>query len=220
MAVHDTGAGRKQGRFTFQIRLHGARLRTREQRQVGYTVGQPGSTNTSQLSILIRRRRHDQFAAALVADRAFFAIGVQQILAAHAQLRLERSLRVINAGMDNLAIARTGTGTDCASRLQHQHLAPPQRKLTCHGQTHHAGANHDTVQLVHKRRPQASVFVPAEPVIHLSWTVPETVTITVVLPASNGTEASVLATVAPIAIMRGRGTKPWSLALTDTSRRV
>ena len=56
--------------------------------------------------------------------------------------------------------------------------------------------------------------------IYFNCTDPDTVTSTVLLPASTGTGASLAAALASIAIMRGRGTKLWSLALTDTSRSV
>ena len=52
-----------------------------------------------------------------------------------------------------------------------------------------------------------------------SCTVPDTVTTTLVLPASTGTGASAMDDLASMAIMRGRG-MPWSLELTDTSRSV
>ena len=48
----------------------------------------------------------------------------------------------------------------------------------------------------------------------------ETVTTTLLLPGSTGTALSLSADLAWAVIMRGRGMKPGSLALTDTSRSV
>jgi len=48
----------------------------------------------------------------------------------------------------------------------------------------------------------------------------ETVTVTVLLPASIGTGMSAGPALASMAITRCLGTKPWSLEFTDTSRRL
>lgn len=55
---------------------------------------------------------------------------------------------------------------------------------------------------------------------HFSCTDPDTMITTEALPASTGTAASAVATLACIANIRGRGAKSCSLALTLTSRKV
>lgn len=62
-------------------------------------------------------------------DVAFAAVGVEQFLAFDAKARLERALRVVNAGMYDLGIARTGVGADCVFGLKQDDFAPGKREF-------------------------------------------------------------------------------------------
>jgi hypothetical protein len=104
---------------------------------------------------------HDQLAAAPVAYAAFGAVGIQQCLAFHAQPGLERALRVIDAGVDHLAVARTGARAYGVGGFKHHHLPALQGQRARHGQTHHARAHHHTIDLVHQRPSKPSMTLTA-----------------------------------------------------------
>ena len=102
----------------------------------------------------IERVRSEPYAAdskppIAVRDVNTIAVVIQELAAMRAQLRLERTCGVVNASVDDFAVARAGLGAKGVTGLQYQHLAPRQRQCTGYCQPHHAGAHHHTIHLLH-----------------------------------------------------------------------
>ena len=79
--------------------------------------------------LLRRAGGDDELAAPRMRHAALGAIGVQAVLAGDAGARFERAGRVVDPGVDHLAVARAGLGADHAGRLEEQHLAARHRQL-------------------------------------------------------------------------------------------
>ena len=105
VAVHDAGAGGVQRGHAVQRGLHRYRLLAGEQDEVGHSVGSGFGLNGLQLGLLRFMRSHDQLAATAMANAACLAIGVKHLPPLHAQPRLERALRVVDARVDDFAVA-------------------------------------------------------------------------------------------------------------------
>src|SRR5205823_14483535 len=63
--------------------------------------------------------------------------------------RLERALRVVDAGVDHLGIARARMRADRVLRLEDHHLAARQRERAGDREADHARADYDRVKLFH-----------------------------------------------------------------------
>ena len=124
MAVDNAGAGRQQRRNTGQLGLQHLRLLGTEPFQIVHPVGCGLGLDGLQLRNLRRVCGNNEFAAALVGNAPLGAVGVQQLLACHTQARLQRTLRVINARMDHLAVAGAGARANRISSLQHNDFTP------------------------------------------------------------------------------------------------
>ena len=151
VAVHNAGRRRQQRRVAGQRGLQRAGFVGAEQPQVVHAVGGGALLNGAQFIDLRGAGGHDQLAAALVRHAAFGAVGVQLLLALHAQPRLERAGRVVDAGVNHLAVARAGAGAKGVGGLQQHDLAAGQRQRACHRQPNHACADHDCVHGLHIR---------------------------------------------------------------------
>ena len=108
VAVYDTRAGREQRGFAGQRGLQCLGLGGAEFLQVVHAVGGGLGHDAVERQHLLGAGGHDQLAQALVRHTALGAIGIQHVLALHAQPRLERACRVVNARVDDLAVARAG----------------------------------------------------------------------------------------------------------------
>ena len=152
VAVDDAGGRRQQRGLAGQVRLQRQRLGLREQLQITHAVGGCALADGTQLVHLRRAGGDYQLAAAPVRDAAFGAVAVQKLFPLHAQPRLEGTLRVVDARVDHLAVARAGGGAEAFRRLQHQHLAPGQRQRARHCQADHAGADDHGIDLLRAHR--------------------------------------------------------------------
>src|SRR5438445_11961791 len=72
--------------------------------QSGDAVGPPPALELPQARELGSVGRHDQLAAALARDLPLLAVLVQLARPAHAEARLERAGRVVDAGMDHARV--------------------------------------------------------------------------------------------------------------------
>ena len=149
VAVHDAGGRRLHRRHAGQSGLERTGLFAADQAQVVHPVDQALGHDPVQIGHLGLARRHDQLAAALVADAALGAVGIELVAPLNAQPRLQRALRVIQAGMDHFAVARTGAGADGIGRFQQHHFAPLEGQRPRHGQAHHARADHHHIDPIH-----------------------------------------------------------------------
>jgi Fe2+ transport system protein FeoA len=143
------------GGRALQGRLQRLGLLGGEEVHVVHPVGSGLGGNELKLGDLRLIGGHNQFAAAPMRHRAFSAIGVQLLTPLHAQAGLERTLRVVDAGVDDLAVARTGAGAYGVGRFEYQHLsalkARRQGQRPRGGQANHAGADHHRIDMIHQR---------------------------------------------------------------------
>ncbi len=149
VAVDHPGRGREVGRHATQLRLERARLGGGERPQVGHPVRLGLPTDRVQLRELVLGGGHEQLAAAPVGDAALVAVAVERVLARDAEARLERAGRVVDAGVDDLGVARAGLGADRVGGLQDHYLPAGEREGARHGQADDTGADYDGVQAIH-----------------------------------------------------------------------
>ena len=161
MAVHNAGGRRQQRGVALQRRLQRLCFGAREQAQVVHAIGGSALLDGAQFIHLIGTGRHDELAAALVGDAALGAVVVQHLLALHAQTRFQRAGRVVDAGVDDLAVARAGAGAKGVGGFQHHHFAPLQRQRARHRQAHHAGADDHGVDLLRAHDSKPSMTAAA-----------------------------------------------------------
>src|SRR5581483_5687647 len=121
----------------------------REPYDVGDTVGVRLFLDRLQLGELGLVGRDNELAAALVRHAVPGAVLVEEGLAFHAGARLQGSLRIVDAGMDDFRIARAGVGADGLLRLEDDDLAALQGKRTRDGQADHARAEHYRINAFH-----------------------------------------------------------------------
>ena len=107
--------------------------------------------------------RDDQLAAVAVRHALFCAIGVQRASPGDAEARHEAVRRIVDAGVNDLAVARGCFGADALGRVQHDDLASGQRQRACHRQADDAGADHDAVDFVHAYAPSRQVMLAQQP---------------------------------------------------------
>ena len=100
---------------------------------------------------LVGGGRDDQLAAVAMRDAVVAAVSVERVLAAHAHPRHQAAGRIVDAGMDHLAVARRRHGADAFRGLQHDDLAAGLRQPPRHGKADHAGADDDAINSVHSR---------------------------------------------------------------------
>ena len=149
MAVDDAGGRRKHRRRAMQRGLQRGRLGGAQPGQVVHTAGPAALHQRAQRALLRLFGGHHQLAATAVRDTMGLAVVVEQLTPAHAQSGLQRPGRVVKAGVDDLAIARAGTGADGRRGFEHDHLASGQRQRTRHGQADDAGTDHHTIDSIH-----------------------------------------------------------------------
>ena len=74
-------------------------------------------------------------------DAALRAIAIQRVPSLDAEAGLERSGRVVDAGVDDLGVARAGVLADRALRFQHRHFAAGEGESSGDSQPDPAGAD-------------------------------------------------------------------------------
>lgn len=147
VGVNDAGGRRPQRGDARQRRLQRSRLGGIEPLQVIHAVAPALLQQTLQAFDLGRIGGDDQFAEALVFHAVTVAIGIQPLLALDAQLRLEAPIRVVEAGVNHLGVARADPDANPRARLHHQHLMTGLGQGTRHCQADHAGPDHHTLDI-------------------------------------------------------------------------
>ena len=112
---------------------------------VGDAIGVRLLPQRSELRQLVFLRGDDQLAATPVRHAVRRAVFVEQVPPLHARARLERALRVIDAGVDDFGIARARVRADRVFGFQHDDLAAGERELARDGEAHDARADHHGV---------------------------------------------------------------------------
>ena len=158
MAVDDACRWREKCGDAGEFRLHGERLCLGQRLQIADPVGLGLGAEFFQRGPLPVLGGDDELAAAPVRDAVLFAIAIERELARNAQLRLQRPRRVIDAGMDDLAVARARMRANRVLRFQHHDLAALERQAAGNCQPDHAGADYDAINAFHGRgsRPDGS----------------------------------------------------------------
>src|SRR5438128_1835022 len=72
-------------------------------------------------------RRHHQLSAVAKGHVVFLAKFVSEPVALDAQPRLERILRIVDAGVVHAAVARAGGHAELRKLLDQEHVLPPRR---------------------------------------------------------------------------------------------
>ena len=93
----------------------------------------------------------DELAAAGVRDPVRLAMGVEAPPALDAEPRLEAAGGVVDAGMDDLAVARRGLFPDAALRLHDQHRAAGQSQRAGDREADDPGADDGDIEIAHGR---------------------------------------------------------------------
>ena len=98
-------------------------------------------------------RGDDQLAAAPVLDAARLGVAVEELLALDAGPRLQAARRVVDAGVDHLAVARAGLGADRVGALEDDDLAPGRGQPLRDREPDDAGPDDDAVDAVQRQSP-------------------------------------------------------------------
>ena len=98
-------------------------------------------------------RGDDHLAEAAVRHAAARAIVVERVAAGDAEPRLEAAGRVVDAGVDHLAVARARFRADGFGGLDNHHLAAGAGQSPRHGEADDTGADHHRIdRFAHARR--------------------------------------------------------------------
>ena len=112
-------------------------------------IGRGARRDAAELPALCLAAGDDQLAAAPVRDAALGAIGVEHLAAGDAEPGLERARRVIDAGMDHLAVARADARAERALGFEQQHFAALRGEFARHGEADDAGADDGAIDFFH-----------------------------------------------------------------------
>src|SRR5262249_14040232 len=72
---------------------------------------------------------------------------VEQLLTPHAKRRAQTAWRIVDAGVDHLAVARGGLRADQLVLFQHQHAMPGLGQCFTYRQPHYAGTDDDGLDI-------------------------------------------------------------------------
>src|SRR5438445_161920 len=97
----------------------------------------------------------DQLAERSMGHAMLAAIGIEALAAGDAARRLQAAGRIIEAAVDNLAVARGSLGADSVGAFEDDDLVPLQREGPRRRQADHPGPDDDRFDLVHRLTPMA-----------------------------------------------------------------
>ncbi len=143
MAVDDAGRGRDEAADRGERRLDPAQLVGADIFEIADAVGHRAGADAVEQGELAFLASDDQLAEPLVRHAALGAIGVEHLAPGDAGARLETALRIIDAGMDDLAVARRSLEADAVFALQHHDLDAGARQRPRHREPDHPGADDD-----------------------------------------------------------------------------
>src|SRR6185295_18794721 len=115
-------------------RLQTPRLRCLEPLQIHHAVGRRLGLQRREVADLRRGGGHYQLADAAVADAARLAVVIEPLAPGHAQPRFPAAGRIVDAGVDDLAVARAGLAADGVAALEQDDLAAAARERPADGQ--------------------------------------------------------------------------------------
>jgi hypothetical protein len=147
VGVDDARPRREQAGHGAHARLAPLHLGPVHQREAGRAV--PGASprellEHADLGVL---RGHDELAEGAVGDALAHAARVQALPTLHAEARLPRAGRVVDARMDHAAVPARRLAGDTAVALEHDHAPAGSRQGGTAGEADHARAHHDDVDV-------------------------------------------------------------------------
>src|SRR5205807_1366059 len=140
LRIDDAGERGVKRRRARELRLERLSRRAVEPRELD-AVGLRRGGDAGEARQLGIGRGDDELFAAPMRNGAPGAELVEPLTPSDAQLRLERARRIVDAGVDHLAVARTRPGAEARGGFEDQHLAPGERQLPRHREAHDAGAD-------------------------------------------------------------------------------
>ena len=145
VAVDDAGGGREQRRRAVQVGLHRDRLGGAQEAHALDAIGLGAALDLGQLLALGLVGGDDQLAAIAVRHAVLGAVGIEQAPAGDAGARHQAALGIVDAGVDDLGIARAGLGADAFGGLDDDDLTAGKGKGAGDGEADDAGADHNAV---------------------------------------------------------------------------
>src|SRR5262249_22221951 len=117
--VDDPGQRRMERAHAVELRFEGHGLRFRQLFELD-AVARGSGFDLRELGELSLGRCDDQLAATAMVYIPGLAVLVELVAPGDAEARLERAARIVDAGMNDLAIARAGAGAEGIRRLEDQ----------------------------------------------------------------------------------------------------
>ncbi len=150
VAIDDAGFRRQECADADKFRLERARGIAADHFQPFDAVLQSLRQDRFDFGKLCRIGRHDELAAFAMRDAARSAEFIEHAPPARAVTGAERAGRIINAGMNDFAVARGHSVADAAGRLGNDHVMAAQRRRARDRKPDNTRANH---QYLHGFRP-------------------------------------------------------------------
>ena len=147
MAVDDARRGRQQADMAGERRLQPRQIGAFEQREVFDAIGFGAGFDRQNLRALRLVGGDENLAAAPERHAMIFAEAIEHLPSLDAGPRLQRSRRIIEAGMDDLAVARGYAAADAALRLDDDDLASGHGERAADGEPDHTGADDDAIDI-------------------------------------------------------------------------
>ena len=139
VAVDDAGGGGQQCARATHFRLQVEHLLGRQPDEIIDPVGRRLVLDLGQGPVLRLIGRDDQLAAAFERHALPGGVVVEHRLAGNAGPRLQGACRIVDAGMDDLAVSRTGARADHIGGFDDDRLDARHRERTRNGEPDHAG---------------------------------------------------------------------------------
>ena len=147
VAVDDAGGGGEEGADAGERGLQSLRLHRAQQLHILHAIDGGPRADACELLQLRRIGRHDQLAAAPVRQAALAEIFVERPAALHAEAGHEAAMGIIDARVDDLAVAGGCFRAEALGLVEDQHLASGDGERAGDSQPHHARARDDAINL-------------------------------------------------------------------------
>src|ERR1700679_74462 len=151
VTVDDAGRRRKKRPLRLELRLKRSRLLPCEPDEIEDSIRFRPGLKRREARDLALVGRNDELAAAPMRHAIFAAEAIQHLLSLGAQTRFGQAGRIINAGVNDLAVSRTYARADGVFRLDNDDLPPRARERSGDRQPNNPGADNETLDRVHAR---------------------------------------------------------------------
>ena len=153
VAVDNAGRRRVKGAQAAQLRLYRPRLRRLDPGEIGDPIALGLAHDSAERRHFLLGARHGQLPEPLVRHAMLGAIGIEQVAALDAKPRLQTAVRIVQPGMNHLAVAGRGLGAELALFLDDQNFVAGPRQGARNRQANHPGPDHDAFDgIAHRDR--------------------------------------------------------------------